>query len=343
VAARRAWGFAELEQLRVEHGLTVAGFCGAVGLPARTYYDRRARHLAGQSTVRGPWPTPARDGIRAVIVGLALKYPMWGHRKIAWLARHEHGLLVAEATCLRILREAGLVLPVDYVRERRDLAGARREAFLVPPTRRNQVWQMDFFELETSGGGTWRSGDVIDYWAKLVLAGPVTATQTHRDAIASVQAAIDQAEALLGGPLIEDLTDPATGEVTPIYLVSDNGPCFKAAAFARFIALQARADAHPHQEEEPADQRRDRALSRRDQDRTALARAPGRRRTDDRHGRRLPHALQRRQATRDARRRPATRPLPRRARHRALRPGTHHTPNAPTRADSLTRDTGHAW
>ena len=34
---------------------------------------------------------------------------------------------------------------------------------------------MDFFELETSGGGTWRSGDVIDYATKLVLAGPVTA------------------------------------------------------------------------------------------------------------------------------------------------------------------------
>jgi len=37
-------------------------------------------------------------GIRAVVVELALKYPMWGHRKIAWLARHEHGLHVAEAT-----------------------------------------------------------------------------------------------------------------------------------------------------------------------------------------------------------------------------------------------------
>lgn len=214
----------------------MTGFCRAVGLPARTYYDRRARHIAGRTAVRGPWPTPARDGIRAVVVGLALKYPMWGHRKIAWLARHEHGLHVAEATCLRILREAGLVLPVDYVRERRDLAGARREAFLQAPTRRNQVWQMDFFELETSGGGTWRSGDVVDYWAKLVLAGPVTATQTHRDAIACVQAAIEQAKTLLGRPLLEDLTDPTTGQVTPIYLVSDNGPCFKSGAFARFIA-----------------------------------------------------------------------------------------------------------
>lgn len=232
--ARRAWGFAELEQLRVEHGLSIAGFCRAVGLPARTYYDRRARHRAGH--VRGPWPTPARDGIRAVIVELALKYPMWGHRKIAWLARHEHGLTVAEATCLRILREAGLTLPVDDVRERRDLAGARREAFVELPTRRNRVWQMDFFELETSGGETWRSGDVIDYATKLVLAGPVTATQTHRDAVASVAAAIEQAERLLDGPLLQDLTDPKTGEVTPVFLVTDNGPCFKAAAFARFVA-----------------------------------------------------------------------------------------------------------
>jgi transposase InsO family protein len=212
----------------------VRRFCRIVGLPARTFYDRRARHLAGQHA-RGPWPTPARNGIRATVCAVAIKYPMWGHRKIAWLCRHEHGLQVADATCLRILREAGLTLPVDYVRERRDLAGARREAFVELPTRRNRVWQMDFFELETSGGGTWRSGDVIDYWAKLVLAGPVTATQTHRDAIASVQAALDRASELLDRPLLEDLTDPETGEITPVLLVTDNGPCFKAAAFARFI------------------------------------------------------------------------------------------------------------
>lgn len=169
------------------------------------------------------------------MTAVALKYPMWGHRKIAWLCRHEHGIEVADATCLRILREAGLTLPVDYVRERRDLAGARREAFMEIPTRRNRVWQMDFFELETSGGGTWRSGDVIDYATKLVLAGPVTATQTHRDAIASVTAAIAEAERLLDQPLLQDLIDAETGEITPVFLVSDNGPCFKAAAFARFI------------------------------------------------------------------------------------------------------------
>ena len=236
MVARRGCRFAELEQLRVEAGLSIQRFCQVLGLPVRTFYDRRARHHAG-AAVRGPWPTPARDGIRATVIETALKYPMWGHRKIAWLCRHQHGIEVADATCLRILREAGLTLPIDYVRERRDLAAGRREAFVELPTRRNRVWQMDFFELETSGGGTWRSGDVIDYATKLVLAGPVSATQTHRDAIVSVQAAIDEAERLLDAPLLDDLAiDADTAERIPVFLVTDNGPCFKAAAFARFIA-----------------------------------------------------------------------------------------------------------
>lgn len=234
MAGQPGWGFAELEALRVEHDLAVSRFCRIIGLPARTYYDRRARHHANRAA-RGPWPTPARDGIRATVIALAVKYPMWGHRKIAWLCRHERDLVVADATCLRILREAGLTLPVDYVRERRDLAGARREAFVELPTRRNRVWQMDFFELETSGGGTWRSGDVIDYATKLVLAGPVTATQTTRDAIDSVAQALATAAELLGRPLLDDLTDAATGEVTPVFLVTDNGPCFKSAGFAGYI------------------------------------------------------------------------------------------------------------
>ncbi len=41
---------------------------------------------------------------------------------------------------------------------------------------------------------------------------------------------------LLGRPLIDDLTDPDTGEITPIFLVTDNGPCFKSSGFARYIA-----------------------------------------------------------------------------------------------------------
>jgi len=69
---------------------------------------------------------PARDRVREQVIAMALAFPMWGHRKIAWLCRHD-ATAVSDATCLRVLRDAGLVLPVDYVRERRDLAkGAPR-------------------------------------------------------------------------------------------------------------------------------------------------------------------------------------------------------------------------
>lgn len=184
--------------------------------------------------VRGPWPQPARDRVGEAVIEMALSFPMWGHRKIAWLCRHD-GLAVSDATCLRVLRDTGLVLPVDYVRERRDLAKARREAFVTIPTRRNRVWQTDFFELETSGGGTWRSGDVIDYACKLVLAGPVTATQTTRDAIASIEDARTEVHDLLGHSLLDDVTCSSTGQITPVIVVSDNGPCYKSHAFARYI------------------------------------------------------------------------------------------------------------
>jgi transposase InsO family protein len=144
---------------------------------------------------------------------MALAFAMWGHRKIAWLCRHD-GVEVSDATCLRVLRDSGLVLPVDYVRERRDLAKARREAFVTIPTRRNRVWQTDFFELQTSGGGTWRSGDVIDYATKFVLAGPVTATQTTRDAISTIEDARAQVHDLLGRALLDDITNTRTGDAT---------------------------------------------------------------------------------------------------------------------------------
>jgi transposase InsO family protein len=162
VAGPPGWGLAELEALRVGHALPVSRFCEIVKLPAGAYYDRRARRHAGQTQARGPWPTPARDRVAEAVIAMALALAMWGQRKIAWLCRHD-GVDVSDATCLRVLRDSGLVLPIDYVRERRDLAKARREAFVTIPTRRNRVWQTDFFELQTSGGGAWRCGDVIDY------------------------------------------------------------------------------------------------------------------------------------------------------------------------------------
>jgi putative transposase len=100
----------------------------------------------------------------------------------------------------------------------------------------NRVWQTDFSEFETSAGGTWRIGAVVDYAAKLCLAVHASGTQTARDAVCVLEAAIAEAERLLARPLREECLDPTTGELHPLVIVSDNGPAFKSDRFALFIA-----------------------------------------------------------------------------------------------------------
>jgi len=54
-----------------------------------------------------------------------------------------------------------------------------------------------------------------------------------------VELAIAETARLLGVSLLEGVTDPQTGEVTPVVLVTDNGGPFRSFRFAAFIA------AHP--------------------------------------------------------------------------------------------------
>jgi putative transposase len=77
---------------------------------------------------------------------------------------------------------------------------------------------------------------VVEDWAKLALACPVTTTQSTRDAVAALEAAIDQAETLLGHELLQDCVDHHTGELLPVVVVTDNGPAYRSVGFARFIA-----------------------------------------------------------------------------------------------------------
>jgi putative transposase len=76
---------------------------------------------------------------------------------------------------------------------------------------------------------------VVEDWAKLCLVCPVTTTHATRDAVAALEAAIDQAETLLGHELLQDCVDH-TGELTPVVVVTDNGPAYRSVGFARFIA-----------------------------------------------------------------------------------------------------------
>lgn len=211
--------------------MTVVRFCELTGIPRPTWYRWRA---AGSST-KGPWPTPAQDAIQVDAKAKADEWDAWGHRKIAELLRLDDGHAVSDATVYRVLARHNRTLPPNYTGEVRQLARVRKEGFIIPPIRRNRLWQADFSEFETASGGTWNLGGVVDYWARVSLACTVTVTKTTTDAIAFLEAALVEVEVLLGVTWIQDLTDPATGEIDSLRIVTDNGPCFKSAGFARWV------------------------------------------------------------------------------------------------------------
>ena len=108
-----------------------------------------------------------------------------GHRKIWAMGRYDGWDLASPSSVHRAMARRGLLQPVRYQAERRQLAAARREVFVDPPARRNRVWQVDFSAFETTTEGTWQLCGVVDYAAKVALACPVTATQTATDLIAA--------------------------------------------------------------------------------------------------------------------------------------------------------------
>jgi transposase InsO family protein len=181
---------------------------------------------------------PVSSAVEAAVVKHAEAHVAWGHRKVWAMTRYD-GHQVSPATVLRILRRRGLILAADYQRERRQLAAARRAAFVIPPAGPNQVWQLDFSEFETTGGGRWRIAACTDYWSKYELGWHLSLTANQHDAIAAVEAAIGEAELLAGGvALAEQLLDRETGQIVPVSIVTDNGGPFRSARFAAFIAAR---------------------------------------------------------------------------------------------------------
>lgn len=220
--------------IRVQAGMPTSRFCQLIGIPERTWRRWQARALAGEPS-KGPWPMPVAERVEPYVVKHAEAHPEWGHRKIWALCRFD-GHQISPSTVERIMRRRGLLLERSYTAERKALAAARRQAFVDPPTRPNQVWQLDFSEFETIHGGTWRIAGVADHYAKYEFGWHLATTQAGSDAIAAVKLALAEVHALTGRALAELLPRDNDGELVPVRLVTDNGPAFKGAAFARFIA-----------------------------------------------------------------------------------------------------------
>lgn len=274
--------------IRLDAGMPTSRYCRMLGIPERSYrrWQARARQ---QRKPLGPWPRPVSVRVEAELVRLAGRWPAWGHRILAQIGRLDHGLAVSDSTAYRVLDRAGLCLPVDYTRERRDLAAARRAAFVEPPTRPHQVWQLDFTEYETTQGGVWRAAGCADYFTKYEYGWQISTTQNQHDAINAVEIAIREAERLSGRPLAETLIDPVTGEIKPIRLVTDNGPAFRLRALSH---EPAGTRAHPHPARLTGPERRARASFPQPQVRAALPARDPRRRDPRAACRRLPRSVQ---------------------------------------------------
>jgi putative transposase len=221
--------------MRARAGLSVRRFCALAGIARATYYRRRDAAESGAGDRRS-WPAPVRERVEQPAAQLALEWPAWGHRKI-WALLEADGFHASQATVRRALKARALLQPPGVTRERRALVRQPKVASGRPPARRNRVWQTDFTEHETLAG-VWQLGGLVDYVAKVCLACPVSATKTWRDAVCVLETARERAGELLGRPLLDDLTDHQTGEITPIIVVSDNGACYRAAGFARHIAAR---------------------------------------------------------------------------------------------------------
>jgi putative transposase len=215
--------------------MSVSRFCARLGIPRATWYYWRQAQLHGRELRR--WPAPVVDVVEDAAAEKAHTYSQWGHRKI-WKLLRTDGLRISQSSVKRAMARRGLLMPRRYQGELRALARARKAVFSNPPQRRNRVWQSDFSEFETDHGGFWQLSGYVDYATKMALALDNFPTKTAHDALGSLKAAIAEAERLLGKSLSEDCVDPDTGELFPLVIVTDNGPCYRSADFAVFVAAR---------------------------------------------------------------------------------------------------------
>jgi putative transposase len=83
--------------IRTDAGMSTVRFCQLIDMPERTWRRWQAKARAvGQP--RGPWPRPARESAKGVTLKHALAHPVWGHRKIWVMVRHDgHGTAAGPA------------------------------------------------------------------------------------------------------------------------------------------------------------------------------------------------------------------------------------------------------
>lgn len=179
-----------------------------LGVARSSWYGRKAENPQRP----GRKPKPIDPELAAAIEALAHRYPWWGYKRIAVVARRA-GIGVSNKLVYRIFKAAGL-LQKPRVRDAAIYQAAR--LFELLPAGPNELWQSDVTYLHIPGHGWWYAVTVIDYYSRYLLACHFTMSYSARE----IATALDQARAeaeRLHGPLTKNP-----------FLVTDNGSSFLA-------------------------------------------------------------------------------------------------------------------
>ena len=180
--------------------------------------ERRACQVVGQPRSTQRYARDERDDEKplcAAIHAAARAHPRYGSRRVAVVLRKE-GWRVNRKRVGRIWREEGLQVPVRQ-RKRRRLGHSANGCSRYRPEFPNHVWSYDFVGDQTEDGRTLKILPVLDEFTRRDLALECGRSFTSGDVIATL-------EHLVGvyGP--------------PVFLRSDNGPEFIAAAIRKWLA-----------------------------------------------------------------------------------------------------------
>jgi putative transposase len=156
------------------------------------------------------------------IVEVALSHAILGYKKIHHILRTRHGVPVNRKAVYRVLKKHALLKKLK-TRQREIRARYQAKLSALRPTSINELWQMDVTYVYIEGYGFWFQIDIQDYFSKYVLAQRLCPSYSAREAVATLKAAVSEAERL-SGPLRES-----------IHLVTDNGSTFIAKLFTRKI------------------------------------------------------------------------------------------------------------
>ncbi len=178
--------------------------------------DRSSGHIR-------PWNTILPEE-REKIIEIALQHPEWSSREVACCITDNCGFSVSESTVYRVLKERGLIKPLDI----RTFPASSE--FKVKTSRSNQMWQTDATYLLIKNWGWYYLISVLDDYSRRILAWKLQSSM-DADAFSEVIELACEAGGIDNVPEIEKPN-----------LLTDNGPALISKVFGEY--LEARGIGH---------------------------------------------------------------------------------------------------